>query len=929
MFLFWAGICSFVTLVLLDLSSAPLAIKVEAGQVHVHTFDRVLRGAASPDASAITIAYRPQERFSTGQCLYSDEGVLQNGLSAFKCLIAGAEPTPPYHVFSTHKQYYRLFNPFRGSLLIGEGSTELRLDINVPDLTIEAWQRGEKLSTAELDPPTVLEIVSPLAPAFFFAMLLAVFINRKTRARDSRPLLVTSAERIDWLIAGLASLLGGALIGHLQYSVFNRMPGFGDEMNYLMQARIFANGHLSVPEPALAEFFRVNWMDMFGSDGRIWGFHPPGVSVLQTIGWIVGLYWLPVPLIAAALFGTQYLLGLKVFQTRFAAWLYLLVFGSSHYILSLCCSFMAHPASLLFLSLFTLALLTFHQDRQERSLVWAAFWLGCAFVTRPLSAVLGGAIPLVCVLPRIAQTRPRILAASVATGIVVASALGLYTYQITGKFAVPYEIKGPEVGNGLLKRFEAPAEEKLKNLYRNINEYQTRVHSFGIFGNVLLFFVPLFLRRHKKTPLVYVGYATFAFFVVLHSILHWYGWKWEPRMIFDISFIFFLLSTFGLVQLISAFGSRPMRALALIVFVGLPFGWVVVRDLPWRFATEYHNYLSTPAGVRHEVESSGLTNAIILFGSEVKFASYTPFNTPDFRGPIIYAKSLGPAYDYKLISAHPGRSLYYSANGELLEKRPNFYETDLKNLADYLSANDGVRTITVLPWLRYTTPDVHASIPGEKMDDSELLALIGAARHQPHSTEPIRIFLLGHATSLTSILDATVATEPVDTPPLDEAITARFLPSGFQMKEDAMIKGFRFTCHSGTEWRDPPEHTALVSTLSADQCEGENRSATWRTSFTVAAETTVTFFLDSDDGAALFLDGKIVLDNDLFEHHGRERRQARFTIAPGSHSLEVKYFNGPAMGFIEAGIVDDGGRDIPFSIDESFPLLFTIKLDDN
>lgn len=925
----WIGASTVTAAVLLDLNAVSVSVRVEHGHAVIIGLEQEFNGPVPGNNAPLAISYRPQERYSTGQCLYPEKGPLQNGMSALHCLLYSRLERNVYPIESHGTvQHFRIFNPFRGALLIGDGREELRLEINIPDLSVEVWKGPEKLKAVSLAAPSLLRTLTPLAAPCFVAMLVALVVGRSRRSDE--PLSSNSFldRYFDRAAASTIFVLGALIVYRLHESIFNRMPGFGDEMNYLIQARIFANGRLWVPEPALAEFFRVGWMDMFGSDGKIWGFHPPGVSVLFAVGWLAGLYWLPVPLIAGALFAVQYLLGLRIFKSRFAAAVYLMFFGSSHYILSLCSSFMSHPASLLFLSLFTLDLLKFYQERREWSVVRAALWLGCAFVTRPLSAVLFGIIPLLCIVPRLRFVRPGILLVSMITATVIASGLGFYTYRITGTFTVPYDVKGPEAGNGLIKRLEAPLQQKMKNLYRNVNEYQNRVHSFGIFGNVLLFFVPLFIRQKKYGALPYVGYATFLVFVFLHSILHWYGWKWEPRMLFDVSFIFFLISTLGLVQFISALKTRLVRFAAGGAFVILPFYWTISSDLPWRFSTEYKNYLSAPAGVRRYVENKKVENSLILFGSQLKYASYTPFNSLDFAGPVVYAQSLGPDYDYKLISSMPGRTLYYSPDGDQVEKRRNFYEADLQILSRYLAQHDDARQIVVIPWLRYANAAAHDALSAEKLDESELLALLRGSPGTPQPEEPIRIVLLGRAAALTSVLDSMMPSKEVTPPALRESVAVRLLPQGLRVTSDMVLRGLELTCYKGTTWEAEPEHTALVSSVSADQCEGENRSAIWETQVSLAADTSMEFFLDSDDGSALFIDGRLILDNNLFSQHGRERRRGRVELSAGPHHMMIKYFNGPGQAFIEAGIRDEAGRDLAFSVDPSFPLVLSIDSSD-
>ena len=62
--------------------------------------------------------------------------------------------------------------------------------------------------------------------------------------------------------------------------------------------------------------------------------------------------------------------------------------------------------------------------------------------------------------------------------------------------------------------------------------------------------------------------------------------------------------------------------------------------------------------------------------------------------------------------------------------------------------------------------------------------------------------------------------------------------------------------------------------------------------FQVAAGGTYAFELLSDDGAKLFVDGRLVVDND--GTHPPQSRSGAVTLTPGVHAIEVQYFQGPA-----------------------------------
>ncbi|MFZ5786488.1 MAG: glycosyltransferase family 39 protein, partial [Acidobacteriota bacterium] len=528
-------------------------VGVEGGRVVVDAMGHRFLGPPVDTGEPLLVLFLSQGRHSTGQTLMRDRGALVNGLRAL-AFIAGRNHERPqeFRVPLAERWSFVHFNPFRSTLSVRVGEPELRLEVNIPDASIEAWDRGTKHDTVQLRSPWLRLTIAPLLAALAAAVCLLAGLGvwprriRTLAPRAPRPEVPGPPSRT----AAEASLIGAAgalLVGAVLIGAFDAMPGFGDEMNYLIQGKIFASGRLWVPPPPEPEFYRVGWMDMQGADGKVWGFHPPGNSALLALGWLAGVHWLTVPLVGGALLAVQYLLGLELFRRRSAAWIHVGLVATSHYVLSLASSFMAHAPSLLLLSLFLLFLLRFDDRGRGRDLVLAAVCSGLAFTVRPLSAVLAAVVPLVAIAPRLRRRHLGAALASLALGMTLVASVFAYTWGITGSWELPYLVKGPEAGQTLSVRLAKGVDVHLANLYRNSNELQHRAHSFGILGNAVLFFVGLLAAgRGSGRRRLRIAASSFVFFVVAHSVLHWYGWKWEPRMLYDVSFLAFLVSAAGL-----------------------------------------------------------------------------------------------------------------------------------------------------------------------------------------------------------------------------------------------------------------------------------------------------------------------------------------------------------------------------------------------
>lgn len=903
------------------ISAHTLAFSVATAgtEVVVESNGHVFRGDLG-GTGGLDVRYYPQERFSTVQVLVEDRGFLRNGL-AILARMGRHLPSEPrvFRQTAGETRRYVLFDPFRGALTVHRGIPELRLEVNVPDDSVESWQEGKKTQAVKMAPAWLRLTFAPLAAAVLLAGLLvagAAFLfgpgPREVPAPDTPPDALAG-----WRAPALVFVAGTLLSVALFHGVFHAMPGFGDEMNYLMEGRILAAGHLSVPEPANPEFFRVGWMDMFGQDHRVWGFHPPGQSALLALGWLVGVPWLTVPLVFGGMLAVTYVLARDVLGSHAWALANVAVVATSHYVLSLSSSYMAHAPSFLVLALYLLFLLRFARTGRARFLLLAAACAGAAFCIRPMSAVLASLVPLPCALACArGKAKARTWALALAIGLAFSSLVFFYTWGITGRFTLPYAIKGPEVGQTVWVRLTKGWTVHETNLFRNVNELLHRVHSFGLLGNAAFFSVPLVLaaaRLRRLGGTLALAYATLAAFVVAHSVLHWYGWKWEPRMLFDVSFLFFLATTAGLQRFAALLPAGPPRR-AVAAAAGLALLFVAAIDLPWRFRTEYHDYNLAPFGVRDAIRRQGLRNAVIFFGAEKAYACYTPYNAVTFDGDVVYAREQGELLDYLLLSRFPQKEAWFTPDGNTLQKRPNFYRRDLATLKADLAALGGGAATVVMPWVDVApTPLNNTLKPAVPEEPGRFLARLASGERGSEGAPFTAVFLEG-ATELARLADLTYETAtPAMRGPYEGPIAFRTVGTR-RPGSGGRLPGFRMTCREGTTWDGRLLSEQIVSTLDIGVCPGEFRSITFETSFELRAPRTCVFATESDDGSGVFVDGTLVVDNDLANTHGAETKKGTITLGPGVHELLVKYFNGPGGARLAATLEDRSGKPVPISV---------------
>ncbi len=78
------------------------------------------------------------------------------------------------------------------------------------------------------------------------------------------------------------------------------------------------------------------------------------------------------------------------------------------------------------------------------------------------------------------------------------------------------------------------------------------------------------------------------------------------------------------------------------------------------------------------------------------------------------------------------------------------------------------------------------------------------------------------------------------------------------------------------------------------------------------------FTLLSDDGSRLYIDGRLVIDNDGI--HGPGEAEATVALKPGVHSIRVEYFQGPRYEIaLQLFVTPPGGEQVIFSTTD-YPL---------
>ncbi|OGO14683.1 MAG: hypothetical protein A2Y93_03335 [Chloroflexi bacterium RBG_13_68_17] len=239
------------------------------------------------------------------------------------------------------------------------------------------------------------------------------------------------------LVLAMAATLASIAVGA---RVFERLPHLEDEIAFLWEAEVMAEGHIALPSPPQPRSFLVPFVVDY--EGLRFGKYPPGWPAALAIGARAGAPWLVNPLLAGLAAWLIYRLGARLVGRGVGLLAEALTILSPMFLM-LSGSLMGHMLSLVLTAAFWLAWLdlfpaqpgTAPGRRTHSALIvsLAGLSLGLLALTRPLTAV-GVALPAVVhgawLLGRGGAARRRVLLIG-ALAVAVASLLLLWQAALT------------------------------------------------------------------------------------------------------------------------------------------------------------------------------------------------------------------------------------------------------------------------------------------------------------------------------------------------------------------------------------------------------------------------------------------------------------------------------------------------------------------
>ncbi len=482
-------------------------------------------------------------------------------------------------------------------------------------------------------------------------------------------------------IALALSILAIVITALISINIFEGIPHLEDEYAYLWQARVIAQGELTVPSPPEHKSFLVPFVVDY--HGERFGKYPIGWPVVLSFGERVNLRWLVNPLLAGFSVWLTYRLGSKLLGTTIG----LLAAGltiTSPFFLMNSGVLLSHPWGL------ALALglaISWLDVTSSQSTIpgWlptttAGLALGTLVLSRPFTA-LGVAIPFgIHGLILLFQSTPIIRKRIVSVGLVVllvGSLYFLWQYAVTGDPLLntytlwwEYDRVGFGPGVGVLKQGHS-LRQAWQNLKLSLNAGYSDLFGWLKASWIFLPFGLWAVRKQKQAKLIA---CVFPALVILY-LGYWIGaWILGPRYYYEGLFSLTILTAAGIAYLAGWLpenkeqgaihqGRWQLRPLGMTVLVTLLMAGNLIYYIPGRIGHLKGLYgNSRQQLVPFQLpEVKALAPALIIVDTDEwrDYAGLLELASPMLDSPYIFIWSRGTRTNGTIIEAFEDRNVYY------------------------------------------------------------------------------------------------------------------------------------------------------------------------------------------------------------------------------------------------------------------------------
>lgn len=437
-------------------------------------------------------------------------------------------------------------------------------------------------------------------------------------------------------------------------------PYSGDEYSYFLQGELFARGALRAPAPPHADLLRIDHVVI---DQFVRSKYPPGTSALLALGVRAGAPWLVTPLEAIIALVLVWWTARALFGPR-AAMVSLLVLGASPLFAVEAVSFYSHTPTTMWLAASLAAVAAWSLSKHAMRGGWlllAGVALGCAFITRPVDAVLFGAA-----LIALRSWRVLLLVALGAAPFVVAH----FAYQ-AAVFGSPFTDGYAAYEPTFRAIYGAETAEPPLSITRIVNPLQQWFHldictSFvspwtmpGV-ALVAVFGAAAIRDDARTQPMrrVAIAIALIALAAIIPTIGSGGDDGPRPRYLTTTLVAVALLAGPGWPAVRDAMASRiGARAARVVGAIAVVMGYVLVGSL----VIDRTILVMARDGLYETVRNEGIERGVVIVRAQwpTRFARNGPF----FDRPVLYLSAPADMSVDAIAALYPDRPLYEAFEG--------------------------------------------------------------------------------------------------------------------------------------------------------------------------------------------------------------------------------------------------------------------------
>ena len=487
-------------------------------------------------------------------------------------------------------------------------------------------------------------LIAPFLPGFIRKAARRI-INTKSAV------FLTAIALFVFLIANLIS-----------YLVLEHFPRDVDNVARLFQARTFASGRLYVEAPAVPNAFSV--ANVVIKDGRIYSKYAPGSSLVYALWlFILRIHWGVNPFLGALMLIILYY-TFRMWYDEQTVRLTLILLCLSPFFIFMTSSFHSHLPCLFFLSAFLLCLSLGFRTGKWHQFILAGLWLGMAFITRPYTALLIS-LPFLawCFIRRgFREMIRRLLLLSVGFAIPLGFLL-YYNNALTGHpLRFPFLVANPDEKIGFGHIGHTPLRG-VKNTLEMLS-----LLKLNLFGWPCCFlFAVLLIFLGKKHKWDVIALAGVLCLIVGYGFYHWIDFSFGPRFYFEMLPLLVLLCARGMTKFPEYIRKRGIRGICLesfvywFVMISFLFAFVFyIPPLTRMYHRDYNQIVNTR--VASLAGENQIHNALVFMRDLEGYNFYASgflANSLDFQGDVVYAIDGGQEQNQSVISAYPGRDVFF------------------------------------------------------------------------------------------------------------------------------------------------------------------------------------------------------------------------------------------------------------------------------